>query len=90
MGNSQLWLCLPHKVSGYEEKTFHSLGSFSTEESKPPYQITPIPHFQSLTCVTLGQEWMQKLDIFSANALGPLQLPAVSGGQQQFRCKYAI
>jgi hypothetical protein len=37
-------------------------------------------HFKSLTCVTLGQKWMPKLDIYSANALGPLLLPAVSGG----------
>jgi hypothetical protein len=37
-------------------------------------------HFKSLTCVTRGQKWMPKLDIYSANALGPLLLPAVSGG----------
>jgi hypothetical protein len=37
-------------------------------------------HIKSLTCVTLGQKWMPKLDIYSANALGPLLLPAVRGG----------
>jgi hypothetical protein len=32
---------------------------------------------------------MPKLDIFSANALGPLLLPAFSGGQVQFTSKSA-
>jgi hypothetical protein len=60
---------------------------FSNPELKSPYQIIPNTTFQKFYKRTLDYKWMSKLDIFSANDLGPLMLHSFSDGQVQCTSK---